>query len=358
MEVTASAPGKLFLLGEYGVALGGPAVVAAVDRHLTCRARRVPGTGILRIRTPSSEWTGPLRADDVTDVPIACRYAAAAAVVGASLAGWKDVDLSLETTSALDGSGPKVGLGGSAATVAAVLAAVARLADDETMDARRRAGLGVAIHRHVQGGGSGADVVGITFGGLRSVRGLAPEPPPMTLAACGDGVDFETAPISLPTGQMLAVVATGEAARTGPRVAKFVDAALGRRGNAAATVLTSWADGMGSAVEALRVACSRGSAARARDAVHLGRRLFDRLGALAGIPVWTPTLRRACNAQTGAPQAAIKPSGAGGGDCAIALCEVRQQAELARAWRASGLQPLDLSVSEHGARASVMPEEG
>lgn len=358
MEVTASAPGKLFLLGEYGVALGGPAIVAAVDRHLTCRARRVPGTGLLRIRTPASEWAGPLRTDDVTDVPMACRYAAAAAVVGANLVGWRDVDLSLETESALDGSGPKVGLGGSAATVAAVLAAVARLADDRTMDAPRRAGLGVAIHRHVQGGGSGADVVGITFGGLRSVGGLAPKSPPSTLAACRDGVEFETAPIALPAGQKLAVVATGEAAPTGPRVAKFVDAALGRRGNAAAAVVTSWADGMASAAEALRLACSRGSAAEAREAVYLGRRLFDRLGGLAGIPVWTPTLRRACNAQTRAPQAAIKPSGAGGGDCAIALCEVGQQAELERAWRASGLQPLDLSVSDHGARASVMPQEG
>ena len=34
---TVSAPGKLFLIGEYGVLEGQPAVVAAVDRRVVGR---------------------------------------------------------------------------------------------------------------------------------------------------------------------------------------------------------------------------------------------------------------------------------------------------------------------------------
>ena len=34
--IEASAPGKLVLSGEYAVLSGGPALVAAVDRRVTC----------------------------------------------------------------------------------------------------------------------------------------------------------------------------------------------------------------------------------------------------------------------------------------------------------------------------------
>ena len=35
--VTASAPGKLVLAGEYAVLAGAPAIVAAMDRRVVCR---------------------------------------------------------------------------------------------------------------------------------------------------------------------------------------------------------------------------------------------------------------------------------------------------------------------------------
>ena len=51
--LVALAPGKLFLVGEYAVLDGAPAVVAAVDRGVRCEAW--PGGEGLRIETPTGD---------------------------------------------------------------------------------------------------------------------------------------------------------------------------------------------------------------------------------------------------------------------------------------------------------------
>ena len=50
-RVTASAPGKLFLAGEYAVLAGAPALVAAVDRRAHVRAVLEPGAGPLDVES-------------------------------------------------------------------------------------------------------------------------------------------------------------------------------------------------------------------------------------------------------------------------------------------------------------------
>jgi len=96
--VSFSAPGKLFLAGEYAVLAGGTAVVAAVDRRAV--ARFVPRAA------PSS----PLIAEAVKAVHQHCEVHALPLVDGAP-----EVD-----SSALNENGRKLGLGSSAAATVAV----------------------------------------------------------------------------------------------------------------------------------------------------------------------------------------------------------------------------------------------
>lgn len=354
-DVEASAPGKLFLLGEYGVARGGPAVVAALERRVGCRLRSCRGTGRLRIRVGAEQWSGPLEAPGVDDLPGACRFVASAARVAAHATDLREIDLEIETWSDLDGPRSKVGLGGSAAVVAAVVAAVYEAAGRSGVSSRERAGVGVAAHRLAQGGGSGADVVAATLGGVLWIAGLDASTPAESVAVAAAGVDFEAEAVALPEGLRMEIVATDQAARTGPRIRRFVERASAPDSPARASV-DAWCAGMGAAADALRDACGDADAARALDAVRAGGRLLGRLGALTGIRVFTPALREACSALGGRSDVAIKPSGAGGGDCAVALVGAGRAREVRDEWVARGLRPLAIPIGRDGARARPMRE--
>jgi phosphomevalonate kinase len=71
------------------------------------------------------------------------------------------------------------------------------------------------------------------------------------------------------------------------------------------------------------------------------------------VPVFTPALRRACAIAAELPGAAAKPSGAGGGDCAIAFVAPADRLELRARWRDAGLIPLAVELDPEGARPEV-----
>ena len=91
------------------------------------------------------------------------------------------------------------------------------------------------------------------------------------------------------------------------------------------------ANEISAACEALRAALETGAGASALAAVNAGGAAMAALGEAAGVPIVTPELARAC-ALAAAAGAAGKPSGAGGGDCAVILAfgdEARDRAEAA-----------------------------
>ncbi|MDG2305598.1 MAG: hypothetical protein P8R42_13335 [Candidatus Binatia bacterium] len=358
MEVTASAPGKVFLLGEYAVALGAPAVVATVDRRLSCRGSTAAGSGRLSIRVGAENYVGPLDADTLEGIPGSCRFVAAAVLTSARRLGMRGVDLEFTTWSDLDGAGPKVGLGGSAAAVVAATAATHALGGRPDEDRKILAALGVAAHRLAQGGGSGADVVASTLGGVQWISDLDASDVPSTVAACGTGARMRTEPLSLPGDLCLDVVATGTSASTGPRIRRFVGRARGEGplGEGAAKILEAWSAGMSAVVTEFRDGCLAGSVERVLRATEHGRALLTRLGALTGIRIWTTALHRACDALGPTNAVAIKPSGAGGGDCAVALGPAGRRSELYAAWMSAGLQPLEVEASLDGVRVEMTRE--
>ena len=256
------APGKLVLLGEYAVLDGAPAVVAAVDRGVRCEVTSADTT----------TWSTP---DDD-------RFVAAALIAADAPAGhYAFADHPVPVTDS------KLGLGGSAAAVVAAVAA-ADLQRGRAVDPDRIHSLARRVHLQVQGCGSGIDVAASSYGGvLRFHDGVA------------TGLHARADPV---------VVWSGRSARTGPRVQVYRSLGGPRRARFVAA--------MTEAVEAFDTApvpAIRAAWVALRD-----------MAAAAGLDYRTPALDRIVRLAEDCGGAA-KPSGAGGGDCAIAYFDSETQ---------------------------------
>lgn len=269
------APGKMMVLGEYAVLDGGPALVAAVDRGVDCTVQ--PGAAV--------EAPGDTRFVD-----------AALAAVQAPSRHYRFTDWNPPVLAG------KAGFGGSAAAVCAAVVAGLHAQGRPWSDAVETA---VAVHRAVQGSGSGVDVRASFAGGLRRF----------------DGVHSR----ALPAPRLLAVW-SGASASTGSRVQCYVTL-YNREGfvaRSAALVDAFELDPIPALRESLR-------------------NLLD-MAARAGLEYMTPALSRVV-ALAESLGGAAKPSGAGGGDIAVALLpDPELESRFLAQCAAEGLTPVPVQV--------------
>lgn len=286
MSIAVSAPGKAFLIGEYAVLEGAPAIVTALD-----------------VRAVAHAATADRPAQDTAVVR--CAHARAAAFLearGATVGAMPVVD-----TGGFTMGHRKLGLGSSAAVTAAVVGYHLAAAGLEPTDAHVRAdalALAHAAHAEAQGGGgSGADVATAVMGGMiRFVDGA-----PSQLAA--------------PSWLALGFVDAGAPAVTSSFVAavKAAGASAPQRYREAMAILrdgaTLFADGLAQA--------RRGDGERdLQAAVALHVRGLRALQELAHVPILTPEIEAILGLCSAAGVAA-KPSGAGGGDLVVLVASER-----------------------------------
>lgn len=323
MRITASAPGKFVLSGEYAVLDGAPAVCVAVDRRARVLIEPHDGDHCV-VRAPGfsaesarfSVDTGGLNwLDRSSDYGLFDAVWAASQPPVASGA----VGISLDTAAFRDPvSGSKIGLGSSAALAAALATALQALGGG---GAARAAHDG---HRRFQGGtGSGADVACSIAGGVIEYR----------------MVDRQTTALAWPAGLHCSVLWSGVAAGTRDRLARF-GAQPGSRPRS----------DLGEASKAVAAAFER------RDAAAV----------LAALADYTRTLRRFDDAHelgifaAGHAQLAddalgenvvYKPCGAGGGDIGVVLATSRPSlASFEDTAVRAGFARLGLSVDTRGAK--------
>jgi phosphomevalonate kinase len=320
MSAVATAPGKLFLTGEYVVLGGAPALVLAVDRR--ARVEVCLGDGPLVVESVA-DGARDTMADALTgDLPGGDARAVVAAVRSLGL-GRVGGTVEVDASDFLAG-GQKLGLGRSAAALVAAAAAVLSARGDFSV--ARTLEAAVAGHALLQNGlGSGADVAAAVHGGVVEVRRR--------------GRELAVAARELPAGVHVAVGWSGESAATAPLLSRFIAA----REHGAATLSQ-----LGTEAERAAAAALRGAADDLLAATDASGRLLERLGADLDLPIVTPGLARLM-ATARRLGAAVKPSGAGGGDCGVAL--VRSAAAVAalhEAWRADGIMPLPLGIATAG----------
>ena len=358
--ISASAPGKLYIAGEYAVVEPGHrAVLVAVDRFITVRVTVAEHAGRITsdlYATRSLTWYRRLE-DDVLEVEEQFDdYVVSAIRVVEQMVREKggsmrffDLDVSSELD---DGSGRKLGLGSSSAVTVATVRAVAGFYG-LPLDDMAVYKLALLASDAVQPIGSGGDIAASAFTGwvgytspdrtwLRRERAGTNTDNGLSRLVAGRWPLLEIRRLPSP-GLSLRVGWTGAPAST-PRLVAGVQAGAHRTDDAAYTAFLSSSENcLGALVQALR----ENDTAEISHRIEENRRLLSDLSRASGITIETPQLRRL--AEIAQEHGAVaKSSGAGGGDCGIALCPPETDtAAMCAAWEKAGIHPLDLSVHFH-----------
>ena len=361
--VVARAPGKLYIAGEYAVVEPGHrAVLVAVNRFITLRITPCSPTGgyagTIRSQlydTGSRPWRhrpqdGLAEAVGGDDdyVISAIRVVEALVAEGGGRLGSFDLDISSELDEA---DGRKLGLGSSSAVTVATVRAVAGFYG-LSLDDSRVYKLAMLASDAVQPIGSGGDIAASAVTGwvayaspdrvwLRRARQRA-----QARGGTGDLMESDWPGLRLrrlPVPSVrLQVGWTGAPAST-PALVAGVQA--GSRG--ADDVYASFLRASQDCLASLTAAIEADDAGQVMSAITRNRALLAQLGRISGRVIETPELTRLVEIAR-AHGAAAKSSGAGGGDCGIALCPPDKDiAAMSSAWRTASIQPLDLAIYTH-----------
>ena len=160
-SLTCSAPGSTIVMGEHAVLHGYPAIVAAVDARLSVTLSQLSDAR-LHIQSSLGQWQSSIDealAAELDQQPL--RFVLAAVrFYSAGISGLPGLHIKIDSD--ID---PTMGLGSSAALTVALVGALhawLQLGRDQQQILHDA----VAIIRHVQGRGSGADAAASCYGGL------------------------------------------------------------------------------------------------------------------------------------------------------------------------------------------------
>lgn len=368
--VVRRAPGKLFVAGEYAVVEpGNPAILVAVDRHVTVTvAGPDPDSGCGRagVVLCSDLVPEPVRlrwydgrlavcgTDGEQRAPSATTYVASATeVVGRLLAerGLPMPALSLSVRSRLHEDGRKYGLGSSGAVTVATVAAVASFCGLQlSPEARYR--LALLATAQIDAKASGGDLAASTWGGWIAYR--APDRAFVLDLARRLGVDrtlaapwpgFEVRRLPPPAGLSFQVGWTGEPASTTSLVS-----GLHRRNWRGTASHQRFVETTNDCVLAAAAALETGDRQSLLQQIRRARQELARLDDEVGLGIFTARLTALCDTAE-AVGGAAKPSGAGGGDCGIALLDAEASREISHVrqrWETAGVLPLPIRPALEG----------
>ncbi|MDO0939439.1 phosphomevalonate kinase [Streptomyces sp. DG2A-72] len=363
-SVVRRAPGKLFVAGEYAVVEpGNPAILVAVDRYLTVTVSGRAQSGVvissdLGPRGVRWQWRGGRldvygEQDEQRARDALAHVVSAIETVGELLAerGLPVPALDVSVSSALHEGGRKYGLGSSGAvTVASVAAVAAYCGLGLSREARFR--LAMLATARLDPKGSGGDLAAGTWGGWIAYQ--APDRDAVLDLARRRGVQealrapwpgFAVRRLPPPSGLCLQVGWSGNPASTASLVSGLHRQTW--RGSALHhTFIKTTTDVVRAAIGALEAGDGKGLLHQIRRARHELARLDDEVG----LGIFTSELTALCDAAEGVGGAA-KPSGAGGGDCGIALLDPGAPHDIAhvhRRWAAAGVLPLPMRPAPEG----------
>lgn len=367
--ITVSAPGKLFLSGEWAILeVGNPGIVAAVNKRVFCSikgGRKVSITiddfGIKdlqgRFDGRQLRWERELsdREREQTmfikgAIETTLQYLGRKAKRGFAIRSWGE-----ESQIEVGEEVRKVGFGSSAAACVAAVAAILKF---HGIGIRTRKGkervykLAAIAHYFAQGKvGSAFDIAASTYGGIFVYQRFDPG----WLVGMMEGgakvkwivnqpwQSFVVEPLEIPRDFRLLIGWTKESASTSAMVKQLNEWAGNNKGE-----YDRLYNQIANLVRELIPAWKAGNGERIMRFIRRNEDCLRELGRKSGVSIETEGLRilsEAANQNGGAG----KLSGAGGGDCGIAICfDPKAEENIKRAWEENGLYLIDATVDREG----------
>ena len=353
--VTAQAPGKLYIAGEYAVVeTGYPAVIVALNQFVTVTVTKAEGIGRInskQYQETSLTWqrNGDEMVFDNRDNPFHYILSAIrctemyARELGRNLSVYTmDIDSDLDAN-----DGKKYGLGSSAAVTVATVKALDQFYELHMTKAQLYK-LAAIAHLDIQGNGSLGDIAASVYGGWIAYRSfnkawLAAERREHGLSELltMDWPQLSIELLQAPKDMQLLIGWTGSPASTSRLVDKIAIAQAKERVEYQ-TFLSASKNTLEGLIEGFR----QQSLSAIQAGIRANRQLLNHLADLTGVEIETPILKQMCDLAELAGGAA-KSSGAGGGDCGIALVDASvDQAALMKQWEHAQIEPLAFQVHE------------
>lgn len=360
--LTVKAPGKLYIAGEYAVVKSGhPALLIAVDQFVYAKikeaeqggeitSRQLPAKkvtwhhvdGHARFLGDTKEFAYVTAALDFTE-----RYLAEQGLTLKHFTLHFDSDLDSP-------DGKKYGLGSSAAVTVATVKAIAAFYG-VTLTALETFKLAALAHYSVQKNGSLGDIAASSFTGWlayyscdRSWLLKALEQYSLNELLHRSWPKLKIKRLTPPSALRLLIGWTKTPAST----AKLVDQVDHSKKNSSLTY-AQFLQASKECVEKMIQACETDSLEAFQAEIAHNRQLLQGLAQLTQTPIETPVLRALITStQTFGGQA--KTSGAGGGDCGIAIVDKNlPYKELYQTWKKLDITPLLINVyTAKGGRAN------
>lgn len=301
--IHVSAPGKLMLLGEHAVVYGQPCIVTAVGRRLTVFAQVIDEDRVV-VDAPQVKET------KFVDATIKKFFSIA----------WNDIKHKGCKLSIQSEFTHSVGFGSSSAVSVATLKALSTIYQIP-LDERQIFDTAYAVTLAIQGVGSGFDIAAATYGG--------------TLYFKKGGKEI----LSIPDHVPLIIGYTGVKADT-PTYIRHVAAKYEKYPKKVARIF----EAIGTLVDNGREAIIK------KDWERLGKAFDFNQEYLRDLGVSTEKLEDLISAAKKAGALGAKLSGAGGGDCMIALAESGKRESVKKAITDAGGEVIDVTPNAEGVR--------
>ncbi|GLQ93964.1 mevalonate kinase family protein [Dyella acidisoli] len=353
MEVTASAPAKLVLLGDYAVLEGARALVQAVDRRANVRivAREdhacdvyAPDLGIHGARAlidQNGEWQWQCDEASKAKLTLVDHVWHGMLREGLVPTSGKGFDLHLDTSGFFHTDGvSKLGLGSSAALTVALASALATYAGHDEVIADRTQWMRRLLHMHGdwQGGrGSGVDVAASVAGGLIGYQlvGQAREPTYEAMSTDGLHCLFVWSGQSVSTSNSLLRLAQWRQGHADQYAAHM---------NELSTVSVA-------AIDALKRQDMPSFIGLTKE-YALG---LQRFGAACGLEIYSPAQKQLADMASGT-DVSYKPCGAGG-DFGVVFAENAERlATFGRVIVSAGMHVVPLGLDSCGVSCHMRPD--
>lgn len=353
--ITVKAPGKLYIAGEYAVVEPSfPAVIVALDQFVTVSIAESQDIGRIeskQYQENSLYWrrNGDELVFDNRDNPFHYILSAIRFTEQYAREQGKDLKLfNLKINSQLDSKdGRKYGLGSSAAVTVGTIKALCHfygltLSKDEIYK------LAAIAHLDIQGNGSLGDIAASVYGGwiayqafdhdwLQASRNTATLSQLLKMKWPGLDIQILTPPKELE----LLIGWSGSPASTSQLVDK-ITIATATKHQAYANFLEASKNCVLKLIEGFKKADLK----LIQKQITMNRRILQDLSDFSQVSIETPLLKKMCDIAENIGGAA-KTSGAGGGDCGIAVISKQiQPKQILDQWQSLGIEPLNLKVHQ------------